>query len=428
MSLSLETDRLHQRVLRALAEKRYAEAEGLLQRWEELAPEDQTALALRGQLAFSIGDWPSALQALEQTARADSKNPRAWTNLAVVRQQIGDHDGFDVALSNALRADSHDVLALLMRGKASEQCGRMADAARSYGAAATVAGPTAQLPLELRGAVEHAAAFREAHDRQLAAHVDAALEGPLAALRGEGLTRFQLSLDILLGRKRRFDSQPMRYFVPQLTPTEFFERSRFPWLDSVEAGTAAIKQELTAVLSEDAQGMAPYIAYADDQPVEQWAELNHSPRWSAYHLWKDGHPVSEHVARCRATMRLLEGCPRPFQAGRTPVAMFSVLRPHTRIPPHVGASNARLVCHLPLVVPPDCGFRVGNSTRQWTEGRAWVFDDTIEHEAWNNSSQERAILIWDVWHPDLTQSERHLITAMTEALNSFSGSDDSFSA
>jgi len=81
----------------------------------------------------------------------------------------------------------------------------------------------------------------------------------------------------------------------------------------------------------------------------------------------------------------------------------------TRIPPHTGSSNVRATIHLPLVVPPGCGFRVGAETRAWEEGRAWAFDDTIEHEAWNESGQPRAILIVDAWNPLLTEVEREAV-------------------
>ncbi len=50
---------------------------------------------------------------------------------------------------------------------------------------------------------------------------------------------------------------------------------------------------------------------------------------------------------------------------------------------------------------------------------AWVFDDTIEHEAWNDSDELRIILIFDVWNPFLSEAERELITAMLHAQNEF---------
>ena len=102
-----------------------------------------------------------------------------------------------------------------------------------------------------------------------------------------------------------------------------------------------------------------------------------------------------------------------------PRVSLPALKPHTKIPPHTGVSNVRLVTHLPLIVPPGCGFRVGNDTRSWEEGKAWVFDDTIEHEAWNGSDQLRVVLIFDIWHPQLSQAERALITAMSAGINAF---------
>jgi aspartyl/asparaginyl beta-hydroxylase (cupin superfamily) len=92
-----------------------------------------------------------------------------------------------------------------------------------------------------------------------------------------------------------------------------------------------------------------------------------------------------------------------------------VLAPRTRIPPHTGVTNARATVHLPLVVPPGCGFRVGPETREWVPGSAWVFDDTIEHEAWNESDLPRLILIFDVWNPLLSREETAFVREMLAA-------------
>ena len=106
--------------------------------------------------------------------------------------------------------------------------------------------------------------------------------------------------------------------------------------------------------------------------------------------------------------------PRARIESRAPTAFFSILEANTRIPAHTGVTNTRLTVHLPLIVPPDCGFRVGGTTREWVPGKAWVFDDTIEHEAWNLSDTPRAILIFDIWNPLLTAAERELIKTATE--------------
>jgi aspartyl/asparaginyl beta-hydroxylase (cupin superfamily) len=107
--------------------------------------------------------------------------------------------------------------------------------------------------------------------------------------------------------------------------------------------------------------------------------------------------------------------PQPLVPGASPNAMFSLLAPKTRIPPHMGVANTRLVCHLPLIVPPNCGFRVGATTREWKIGEAFVFDDTIEHEAWNESDELRVVLIVDLWPPALSEAERTAVARVIAA-------------
>jgi aspartyl/asparaginyl beta-hydroxylase (cupin superfamily) len=83
--------------------------------------------------------------------------------------------------------------------------------------------------------------------------------------------------------------------------------------------------------------------------------------------------------------------------------------------------NARVIGHLPLIVPPGCSLRVGNETRAWREGEVMLFDDTIEHEAWNTSSDPRLVMIFDVWRPELSAEERELIAAMLKTIDTFGG-------
>ena len=92
-----------------------------------------------------------------------------------------------------------------------------------------------------------------------------------------------------------------------------------------------------------------------------------------------------------------------------PAVLFSLLKPGAHIPPHTGMLNVRYICHLPLIVPPDCSFRVGERTVAWQEGKLIAFDDTVEHEARNASSEDRLVLIFDVWNPHLSEAEREMI-------------------
>ena len=203
-------------------------------------------------------------------------------------------------------------------------------------------------------------------------------------------------------------------YFPELPTVEFFDREELPWLDAFEAEFPGIRSELMRVLTADRDSLQPYLDFSENLPLDQFRELNRSRRWSAYYLWNQSERVDSHVARCPVTARLLETAPRCHIASRAPTAFFSILDAKTHIPTHTGVTNTRVTCHLPLVVPPGCGFRVGATTREWVPGKAWVFDDTIEHEAWNDSDTPRAILLFDVWNPFLTAAEREMITTATE--------------
>lgn len=393
--------------------------------WEALlalAPDHPDALMALGQQAFRRGELARARALLQHLVDSDGRHKQQWIKLAVVCAAQQDESGEALAIAGALTLDPHDLLGLILRADLLTRQGKLHEAARAHGAVAAVAPALDRLAPELRPAVERALAARARYDAELSAHLDAFLEPFLRDAQGEALGRFRESVDIMLGRKRRFDSQSAVFHYHGLAPQSFFPRADFPWLDAVEQASAAIRDEFLQVHAADA-GFSPYLAYAADQPLNQWAELNNSTRWSAFHLYQDGVAVAANAARCPRTMQALDGAPQPDQPGRTPTAMFSLLKPHTHIPPHSGVSNVRLVTHLPLIVPPDCRFRVGNETRNWEAGKAWVFDDTIEHEAWNDSDQLRVVLIFDIWHPQLSSAERALIGAMTRGISAFAGVD-----
>lgn len=391
----------------------------------ELDPGHAVALGALGKRAFRYGDLATAHRAFLRLAAAAPGDPQSWISLALACQGLKDESGEEDALHRALVADPSHMVALIMRANLLERQGKNHQSASVYGAVAAVAPPLHQLEPGLRTAVEHAMQYVDRYNAGYGRFLDTFLEQQYQQYRGDDLHRFRESLDIMLGRKRRFESQSMLYHYPGLVPYAFLPREEFPWLAAIEAGTDAIRNEFLQVLAGQ-QGFTPYLTYPDDVPHNQFAELNNSPDWSAFHLLKDGLPVPENIAQCPQTMALLSHAPQPDQPGRTPVALFSLLQPKTRIPAHTGASNARLLTHLPLIVPADCGFRVGNETRAWVPGQAWVFDDTIEHEAWNHSDKLRVILIFDIWHPHLSPAERQMITALTDGINNFRGQRDSF--
>ena len=389
------------------------------------AVEDLAQLQALGQRAFRSGDLAGAREYYRRLVTADGRDPQQWVNLAVVCQGLDDEPGEESAIQGALARDPLDLLALILRANLLERQGKRHKAAQAYGAVLAVSPPLDRLHPDLRPAVMSAMKFRDAYNREVSAFLAERLDPVYAQARGERLERFRDAVGIMTGQKRRFDSHSEIFHYPRLPAIEFFDRDAFPWLDGIEAATGEIRDEFMRVLQAE-EGFAPYIEYPQGVPLNQWVELNHSPRWSAFHLIKMGARVDENAAKCPRTMAALAAAPQPDLPGRTPSAMFSLLKPRTRIPAHTGVTNVRLVVHLPLIVPPGCGFRVGNDEREWVPGKAWVFDDTIDHEAWNDSDQLRVVLIFDIWHPHLTPAERILVTRLMGAIGEFTGEAGGF--
>lgn len=385
------------------------------------ASASEAALHERACALLAAGDAASARVLLEQLVERAPGHVPFWLSLAATLRRLACREEEFAALERALAADPTHLIVLLQKAALLDLMGKPRSAAAVYGHALQTLGPGMPLPPAVEAHVRHARQRVTDNSAQLAAVIDSRLTGVAAASdtggAGDGSQRrFDRCLDRLLGRRRIYHPEPTFMLFPFLRNDEFFARERFPWLDALEAATPMIREELFGVLATDGSGIEPYIAFEPGLPLRQWQSLNHSRRWSAYFLWNQGRGVPEHAARCPRTVALLASLPQVDIPGRGPTAFFSFLDARTAIPAHSGVTNTRLTVHLPLVVPPGCRFRVGGETREWREGTAWVFDDTIEHEAWNDSDASRAILIFDVWNPELTALERDLVRETTVAL------------
>jgi aspartate beta-hydroxylase len=370
--------------------------------------------------AMGAGDFAGAQALLLRLVAADPSSIPGWLNLAAVRRRLNDANGTFAALREALKIEPRNFPALLMQASMLEREGSM-KAAAMYGAALSNAPPDSYLDPATLQAVAHAREVHGRHTRELNDFIRARIGDTQSQCSALERRRLDTFIDTTLRIRKRYQQEPLEYFYPGLPAIEFYERTEFPWLADLEAATVPMQQELAQILREDQAGFAPYVHYADHHPVDQWRELNHSPRWSAFHFYEKGEPIAERWQRAPATTQVLSRLPQAHVPLRSPSALFSVLQPHTRIPPHTGVANFRLVVHLPLIVPPGCGFRVGSETREWRIGEAWVFDDTIEHEAWNDSDQTRIIFICDVWSPRLSVDERAAISAIIQATDAFNG-------
>jgi aspartate beta-hydroxylase len=371
--------------------------------------------------AIAAGDLIGAEAALIQAVGVAGEYLPAWLNLAAVRRQRNDLDGAFTAIQQALTLDGRNFAALLMSADMLEREGRTVPAALAYGAALANAPPDEAVDAATLQAIRRGREVHGAYTRQLGDHIRgtiaAAEDGCTAAER----RRVDSFIAMTLRVQPRYQQSPSEYYYPGLPPIEFYDRSEFPWMEEFEAQTDAIRAELANALRESEADFKPYIHYGEHMPLDQWRELNNSPRWTSYEFYRQGELVADRAQRAPATMRAVQALPQADVPLRSPVAMYSALQPRTRIPPHTGVANFRLVVHLPLVIPPGCGFRVGSETREWRVGESWVFDDTIQHEAWNDSDQPRYILICDIWSPRLSPQERAAIAGVIAAADVFNG-------
>jgi len=346
-------------------------------------------------------------------ARATAADPGAeslWMNLAKARRQLSDDAGERAALEQVLSIDQAHPMALIRLAELHERRGEIALATDRWATFEAISKGFPTPTPELAAVIEHAKTFLTVQRKELSDALDAALAGPLAKASPRDRRRFRAASDYMLGRRPIFVNQCFGYFYPFLPADEYFDREHFPWLAELEAATDVIREEVAAILAADDPGLAPYVEMAPGTPQNTWTELDRSLDWSALHLWREGERIDVACARAPRTAGLIEKLPVARIRGKAPTVFFSILKAGAHIPPHTGVTNTRTIVHLPLIVPGLCEFRVGGETRAWREGEAIAFDDTIEHEAWNRSDKDRAVLILDVWNPYLSEAERELIT------------------
>ena len=170
----------------------------------------------------------------------------------------------------------------------------------------------------------------------------------------------------------------------------FFEPEEFPWVSEIEAEWKTIRKELDALMVHREE-----IPNFQDVSKAQRA-LTEGDQWKTFFFYAFGNKNKENCARCPETVRLLRRIPG-MKTG-----MFSILAPGKHIPAHRGPYKGVLRLHLGLIIPgPEGGsrIRVGNDVRAWREGKSLIFDDSNEHEVWNDCNSHRVVLFVDFVRP-----------------------------
>ncbi len=368
-----------------------------------------------GMDALARGDFAAAERSFASAVDADPVAVPLWRNLARARRGLGDDAGERAALESALAIDRTDFMVWLRKAELHQRLGEEGDAIFAWSGVLQMAEQFAPVPADLAPVLDGARAYIADCGRRLSEGVESALAGTLSTMDGTARRRARAFIDHATRGRPVFRNECAGLYYPFLPADEFFDDSHFPWFAGLAASTPAIRAELEALLAAGDMALRPYVRLDGGTPHNKWTGLDNSLDWGACFLWEYGLPNQPVIDGCPATAAALAAVPGARIPGRAPSAFFSLLRPHTRIPAHTGVSNTRAIIHLPLIVPPGCGFRVGGETRAWHEGCPFAFDDTIEHEAWNESDRLRAVLIFDVWNPHLSVTEQDVIARYYDA-------------
>jgi len=179
-----------------------------------------------------------------------------------------------------------------------------------------------------------------------------------------------------------------------------------PWWNPAEIPAAALLEENYAEIRDEFLnvllcGLLRLHPQSMGGPSKQVADGN----WNIFELFSRGCVSRQNAVLAPRTISVLRQLP-DVTTHPSGFAYFSVLGPHVHIAAHRGPVSSRIRVHLGLRVPPGAVMRVGRETRSWAEGACSVFDDSWEHEVFNKSDCFRAVLLVDVWHPDLTAQQR----------------------
>ncbi len=361
-----------------------------------------------GLAALQARDPAKAADLLREASSAVPASEMPWVALSNAEMALGRLDAAEAAIDRQLQLKSRDIGALLLKGLLRERQGDSRGATSFYQMASKQAAVGGGTPPPLADLMVHGERFITAAQGDYGAHLREVVGDALSPTMRE-------AIDLLTGQSQIYLQQPSVFYYPGLPQKWFYDISDFPWLEPMLALLPQMQGEL-AVGHES--GFEPYVTARSDRPAPNNPLLGKMD-WSALYFWRDGAEVAENAASCQATMAALAHAPMPRVPARAPNALWSRLLPGAHIAPHHGMLNTRLICHIPIRNAPYCSLRVGNETRRWEDGKALIFDDSIEHEARNEGPEERVILLFEIWRPEVPEEDRAAIARIFQAIDSF---------
>ena len=384
-----------------------------------LSPQEINALATAAMTSLQSGNAADAADRFQRIISSGGANRDIWLGLAIAHHTQGKLDDMIDALDQVLAEDPTNLRALVMKGDAIWDSGRHTDAATLYNYVRKLVPDPNMVEGPARQMVSRVFERLAAHNSGIRLHLDSHFQfQPAVNSTAYEAARFERAKALLFGDHQRYTQQPRSFFYPELPDREWYEPSDFDWTQKLLAAEDQIRREFEA-LRERASAFTPYIHAAGNVPVDRNNPLLDNEDWSAVHLQKNGVIDDEIAGLMPTVFEALEDAPLEEIDQRGPTILVSRLAPGARIPPHTGYLNTRLTCHLPIIIPQGCGLRVGNETRHWRSGEMLMFNDSIDHEAWNNSAEERFVLIFFVWRPELSTADRSMVKSLIEGIDAY---------
>lgn len=377
------------------------------------------------RLAMMRGDALRAASLMRGCRRGGEDDDSIAIELAHALAEAGQIDDAQLELESLVLREPDHALGWLLLGRMRELAGAPGAALQAWFQAVVLARqagrwfddettPRAWAPLVARATQRVRKGQREL------------LMGMLAELQERfGAGEMRRVEKALRGWLREFDAtpadprqRPRFLYFPDLPATAYHDPMLQPWAPQLLDAFADIRAEAIAVTRLERE-LPDFVSPPKDGPADAYVDGDGpEPAWKAFFFYRHGQRFDANHERAPRTSAVLESIELCRIRDEAPEILFSVLRPGSRIKPHHGVSNVRLVTHLPLVVPPGCALRVvDHGDHEWQEGRLMMFDDTYLHEAWNRSDRTRLILLMDCWNPYLDAAEREAVKTLVQTVS-----------
>lgn len=381
----------------------------ILRVWQRFMQHSVQYIMRQFDLAFAQGAHDKALGLLQTLCQRCPEDAEAHHRLGVMEEEFGSPENARRAYLQCLALAPTIAKAYLYAGYCLQQQGLEGGAVELYSLGADIDENILYLwqsdhqPIQSRLRSASASSLLREHLTEL--HATSVGSGSDCRRVASALWTRTHNNDFQF---RNAKQMPQLFYLPDISARGFEKPTDWKWAQRLQTVATDIKNELLNALPAIRTLGRPYLA-AGSQAGESFSELVGSLNWTALDLFVNGAPNTKMIAHFPTTLAALKDAPlyglddNPFEV------FFSLLRPGQHIKPHYGLSNHSLTVHLPLVIPKKCWLRVGDETREWEAGRITAFDDTFIHEARNESAEERIVLIFSIWHPDLTESEQQAV-------------------